>query len=674
MSELTKPKRVVKVRDKFLMFIMPAIIIFIILIIVMAGILSEKMIQSLSEDALDSSLNNQADNITSWLEKNLENFSSVKQTIEATNPDEEELQEILDSFYGYNSYAKDGIYIGTSTGELYKASESTKTSENVTSENWYKDGLTRVNLNYGQTYTDYKGDSIISASGLINLNRDELMVLAADLSLDQISIIVNSGVKMDNAYSFLVDTNDNTILAHPDTSLVSTNINSSSDKLLSGVAKKIDNQDYNKEEINNYLVSLTQISGTDWVLVSYIKRDIVMSSIHVLIRRLAIIAVFAILLTSVVIIVIVNYLIKPISKISDGVTAMADGDFTISINSSSNDEIGIMSDKVEDFIVRMRDMLKNVALESDKLQDQSRTSDVVAKSMYEASEKQAKAMQNLNSTVDELAKAVNEIAINAQTLTEVVSDTRSNSAKANESMQESVEISKQGKTDMEKLSFAMTQIQKSIEELLLSINKVGDASEQITGIVGLIGEIAEETNLLSLNASIEAARAGEAGKGFAVVAGEIGKLAQNSADNAQNIAKLIEQIRNLISDVVTQANTSAENIQSNTVLIDTAVETFDKIYENIATSSDLVTDMITGVTKVDDVATNVAAISEEQAASADEILETSKQMVEQAENITRHSEDVAANSEELSDTSEKLTSYVSKFKLESDDEEQEVYI
>lgn len=669
MSKATKTKRVIKVRDKFLFFIMPAIIIFIILIIVMAGILSEKMIQSLSEDALDSSLNNQADNITSWLEKNLENFSSVKQTIEATNPDEEELQEILDSFYGYNSYAKEGIYIGTSTGKLYKASESNKISENVTSENWYKDGLTRVNLNYGQTYTDFKGDSIISASGLINLNRDELMVLAADLSLDQISIIVNSGVKMDNAYSFLVDTNDNTILAHPDTSLVSTNINSSSDKLLSGVAKKIDNQDYDKEEINNYLVSLTQISGTDWVLVSYIKKDIVMSSIYVLIRRLAIIAVIAILLTSGVIIVIVNYLIKPISKISDGVTSMADGDFTISINSSSNDEIGLMSDKVEDFIVRMRDMLKNVALESDKLQDQSRTSDVVAKSMYDASEKQAKAMQNLNSTVDELAKAVNEIAINAQTLTEVVSDTRSNSAKANESMQESVEISKQGKTDMEKLSFAMTQIQKSIEELLLSINKVGDASEQITGIVGLIGEIAEETNLLSLNASIEAARAGEAGKGFAVVAGEIGKLAQNSADNAQNIAKLIEQIRNLISDVVTQANTSAENIQSNTVLIDTAVETFDKIYENIATSSNLVTDMINGVTKVDDVATNVAAISEEQAASADEILETSKQMVEQAENITRHSEDVAANSEELADTSEKLTSYVSKFKLESDDEE-----
>ena len=115
-----------------------------------------------------------------------------------------------------------------------------------------------------------------------------------------------------------------------------------------------------------------------------------------------------------------------------------------------------------------------------------------------------------------------------------------------------------------------------------------------------------------------------------------------------------------------------DNIKSNTVLIDTAVETFDKIYENIAESNNLVIEMIDGVTKVDDVATNVAAISQEQAASADEILETSKQMVEQADNITRNSEDVAANSEELASTSNKLTSYVSKFKLGSEYDDEEV--
>ena len=672
MDKANNQKRVGKIRNKFLAFIMPAIILFIVLIIIIAGLLSKKMITQLSEDALESSVNTQADNIESWLNENLESFSAVKQIIEKTNPDESNLQEILDSFYDYNSYAPEGLYIGTSSGQLYKASESEKKSSSVTSETWYKEGITRVNLNYGTAYTNYAGDKIISASGIINDGNDDIKVLSADLSLNQISIIVNSGVKMEDAYAFLVDTSNNTILAHPDSDLVGTTLSTSnSDKLLAGIASQIEDEDYEVASIDNYLVDLVEIDGTDWVLVSYIKRSIVLSDVIKLIKYLIVIALVAIVLTTVIVVLIVNYLIKPISKISDGITAMADGDFTIAIENSNNDEIGLMSKKVQDFIVSMRKMLRSVANESDKLQDESRNSDIVSRSMYEASEKQSKAMQNLNSTVDELAKAVNEIAINAQTLTDVVSETRSNSTKASESMQETVEISKQGKDDMKNLSEAMIQIQNSIEELVTSINKVGDASEKITGIVGLIAEIAEETNLLSLNASIEAARAGEAGKGFAVVAGEIGKLAQNSADNAQNIAKLIEQIRNLITNVVEQASESTENIKENTVLIDTAVETFDKIYENIATSNKLVTDMIDDVRQVDDVATNVAAISEEQAASADEILETSRQMVEQADNITRNSEDVAANAKELAGTSDTLTNYVAKFKLgnEEDDEE-----
>jgi len=671
MSTQQSEKRVVRIRDKFLLSIMPAIIVFIILIIVIAGLLSERMIKKLSEAALDSSVSTQSDNINSWMNENLENFSTIKNTIEAMHPNAEELQSLLDAFYGYNKYAPEGVYIGTLNGGLIKATESRKNESDVTQTTWFKEGLTRVNLNYTNTYKDFKGDMIISAAGLINDGSENLKVLAADVPLDQISIIVNSGVKMENAYSFLVDTNDNTVLAHPDSQIVSTKLDSSSDAFLGEVAKKLNERDYNKTKINNNLVCFKQISGTDWVLVSYIKESVILSQVYSLINKLVVIAVVAILLTSAVIIYIVTVLIKPISKISDGVTAMADGDFTIKINNNSNDEIGRMSDKVNQFIKIMRNMLQSVADESAKLQDESRTSDVVAKSMYQASEKQSKAMQNLNSTVDELATAVNEIAINAQTLTEVVSVTRANSTKANEAMQESVEISKQGKTDMEKLSDAMGQIENSIKELVTSINKVGDASERITGIVALIGEIAEETNLLSLNASIEAARAGEAGKGFSVVASEIGKLAQNSAENAQNIAKLIEEIRDSITNVVDQANESATSIKANTDLIDVAMETFDKIYENIANSSDLVSEMIDGVTKVDDVATNVAAISEEQAASADEILETSKQMVEQADNITRNSEDVAANSNELAQTSNTLTEYVSKFKLGSPSEDDE---
>ena len=54
--------------------------------------------------------------------------------------------------------------------------------------------------------------------------------------------------------------------------------------------------------------------------------------------------------------------------------------------------------------------------------------------------------------------------------------------------------------------------------------------------------------------------------------------------------------------------------------------------------------MVTKVTKVDDVATNVAAISEEQAARSQEILATSDTMVSQAQEITRSSTHAAEDS------------------------------
>ena len=119
----------------------------------------------------------------------------------------------------------------------------------------------------------------------------------------------------------------------------------------------------------------------------------------------------------------------------------------------------------------------------------------------------------------------------------------------------------------------------------------------------------EETNLLSLNASIEAARAGEAGRGFAVVASEIGTLASNSTASVEHISKLIHEVNELVADAVRQAGDSADNINESSGLIHTAIDTFDRIYDNIQQTSALIDQMVDKINQVDEVATNVAAIS-----------------------------------------------------------------
>ncbi len=660
-----KPQKTRKIRTKLLLYIVPAVAITIIVLVGIAAQLSRSRLTEMAVSELNASISNQADNIEAWLSENLKSFATVKHAIESQDFSDAELQNFLNSYYGFNKNSVNGLYVATQSGKMYVAEGSAKMiSADPTSETWFKQGLSRVEMAYGSAYRDESGTNVISASGIINDGSDELKVIAADVTLDKISIIVNSGVKMDDARSFLVDTMDNTILAHPDKNYVSSTLSGGSgDVLMSGIANALAQRNYNAQKIGTYMVDFAEIQGTDWVLVSYIKQDVILASVQKLVSYLILVGILAIAVIVVIVILMVNKVVAPIGLITQDITRMSEGDFTIDVKATSNDEIGVMSGKVGEFIVSMKDMLSKIDAESEKLKEQSENSDAVAKTMYDASSSQLEAMQQLNETVDQLAVAVNEIAQNATTLAIVVSDTRENSNKADASMRETVEISRIGRDNMEKLSVAMEGIHQANDRLVESINRVGAASEEITNIVGLIGSIAEETNLLSLNASIEAARAGEAGRGFAVVASEIGNLAKNSSDSAENITALINEVHNLISDAVGQAGASAKSIEENSELIRAAVTTFDDIYNNIQESSRLMGEMITDVGKVDEVATNVAAISEEEAASADEILATSQNMVEQANNITQSSKEVEVNSGELAATSQTLTEYVQQFKI-----------
>ncbi|WP_253805506.1 methyl-accepting chemotaxis protein, partial [Nitrosopumilus sp. Nsub] len=82
-------------------------------------------------------------------------------------------------------------------------------------------------------------------------------------------------------------------------------------------------------------------------------------------------------------------------------------------------------------------------------------------------------------------------------------------------------------------------------------------------------------NLLALNAAIEAARAGDAGRGFAVVADEVRRLAEGSSKAAGEIDATITQIQ-------TDAESTVDKIEQNTVqiaqgkkIVDGALESLD---------------------------------------------------------------------------------------------------
>lgn len=661
-------KKIRSIKAKLLGTILPVVAVMVLAIAATSYLISKNIITEYSQNLLSSSIANQANEIESWLDENLSAFQTVKRAIEKTKPDEVALQAMLDSYYQFNDNYPEGLYVADENGKLIKAAESKKEGSNLLQSVWYRDGITRLNMGFTDAYADENGEALVSASGILDDGSDVLKVISADLSLQRISIIVNSYIEMEGAQAFLVNSKDGTILAHRDNTLISTRLADSGDVFMRDVGERLGLHNYQMTEIDDRMTAFTEIEGTDWILVSYIPTKTIYADIDGVRILMVAIGLVSLLLLAILIERVVHVVIRPVKELTRIITAMSDGDFTVHVTTRSNDEIGVMSRSVEQFIGSMRNMILSIHSVSNKLHHQADNSNEVSGEMYDASKLQSESMQELNNTVEQLSLSVNEIAENATTLAAVVANTRENGEQVELKMKATVDVSRRGKADMQDVGTAMTSINESMIKLQQAIDKVGKASEEITKITGVISEIADETNLLSLNASIEAARAGDAGKGFAVVATEIGKLAQTSSSSVHNIESLISEINVLVKDAVSQADDSVDNIRSSGELVNGALKTFDLIFDNIDEVNHLVGQMIEKVEQVDNVAVNVAAISEEQAASSEEILATSTTMVEQAHSITENSETVADGAKELTDSAVELADQMNMFKVDGEEE------
>lgn len=659
-----KKKGNISIKAKLLGIIIPVVIAIILILVFTAYHVSSGIIESYSKNLLESSVNSQASKIEAWIEENLASMQMAKNMIEKLHPDEAQLQTILDASCGYSENYPEGLFLADANGSFLKGTDSKKQEPNPKESMWYQEGMTRVNMAVGSAHQNPDGTNVVSASGLLNDGSDTVRVIAADMTLDRISVIVNSFIEMHDAEAFLVDKDSSVILASRDSDLISKTLGADGQSAFyKDVEKKVSGKSYDFCTLDGNMTVFKEVNGTNWLLVSYVPTNVVLADLVGLRNLMIIFSIISILVLCVLIERVTHVVIRPVKEMTRVITSMASGDFTVSMKVKGNDEIAVMGRSVEHFIASMKEMIRQMGHVSDRLEKQAGSSKNVSGEMNSAANIQSQSMTELNATVDQLSVSVNEIAQNATQLAGVVADTKEDSDKVEDKMRTTVEVSEKGKADMESVGNALHNIEISIHNLEEAVDKVGTASGEIVDIIKLIGDIAEETNLLSLNASIEAARAGEAGRGFAVVASQIGVLAKNSADSVAHITSLINEINGLVDDAVKQAGSSASDIESSADLIHIAVDTFDQIFQNIQETSHLIEGVVEKINQVDQVATNVAAISEEQAASSDEILATSESMLQQAKSISKNSEQVEAEAGNLAESADQLADQVKQFQI-----------
>ena len=662
-------KSITSIKTKILAAVSALVLILVLILIIISYTISKNIITDQSMQLLELSTKNQASRIEAWMSEKLNVFSTFKQDIETLDYTDAQLQSLLDSYYGRSSDYPDGFYIADTSGKVMQASgvDYKKTAD--TSSAWYNEALTRVNMAFGDVHVNEAGTDVVSAGAILrdskkaggNAKAKNTRLLVVDVPIAHIQVIVDSFISMDDAQAILVDKDNMSILSKSDDTL--TGKLSDGTGFLGTIGNRISQQNYTAMTFDGNIVDFREITGTNWVLVSYVPESAVFSELASLRTTMIVVAVVVLAVILVLMERMIHFMIKPIRSLTDSIVTMASGDFTVDIKTKGNDEITLMGHSMKEFTAAIRSMINDISNISETLKGQAESSTSVSGGLYEASLKQSKNIDELNGTVDQLSASVQEIAESATALALVVSDTRDSSNNAEDKMNVTVEVAEAGKNDMQKVGEAMGLIEQSINGLQESIDKVGAASQEINKIVGMIGEIADETNLLALNASIEAARAGDAGKGFAVVATEIGSLATNSNQSVQKIQTLINEVTSLVGETVDKAKDSVDEINTSSRLVHQAVATFDTIYDNIVDANKVVNDMAANMLKVADVSTNVASITEEQAASAELISRNAGNIASESKNITDDSEKVAETARKLADTSEKLMTQINSFRV-----------